>query len=76
MSKRYIEFWHKGIMTGEPIPACGSDSIAYLDARQSDHNQRSTAERIARQRGYIGYRIMAYPILPERALTGLILLDA
>lgn len=76
MSKRYIEFWHKGIMTGEPIPACGSDSFAYLDARLSDRNQREQAAQIARKRGYIGYRIMAYPILPERALTGLILLDA
>ena len=71
---RYIEFWHKGVMTGDLIPACGSDSIAYLDARLSLEHQKAHAERIAKQRGFSGYRIMAYPILPERPLTQLITL--
>lgn len=69
---RYIEFWHKGVMTGEPIPACGSDSFAYLDGRLSLENQKREAAKIARQRGYIGYRIMHYPILPERPITDFI----
>lgn len=72
--KRYIEFYQLGHVTGEPIPAVGNDSIAYLDARLSLEHQKAQAERIAKQRGFSGYRIMAYPILPERPLTQLITL--
>ena len=74
--KRYAEFYQRGVMTNNVIPACGSDSIVYLDARQSDYNQRSYAAKVAKQRGFIGYRIMAYPILPERAISQVILLAA
>lgn len=67
--KRYAEFYQRGAITGQLIPACGSDSMCYLDARLSLENQKAEAARVAKQRGFVGYRIMAYPILPERAVT-------
>lgn len=67
--KRYAEFYHRGVISGNLIPACGSDSIVFLDARHSLENQKEYARSIALQRGFLGYRIMAYPILPERPLT-------
>lgn len=72
--KRYAEFYDRGLITGEPIPACGSDSIVFLDARTSEASQHQRAAKVAADRGYIGYRIMAYPILPLRPVSQLILI--
>lgn len=43
--KYYAKFWHLGAISKLPIPACGSDSIFYLDGRLSKGNMISAAKR-------------------------------
>jgi hypothetical protein len=40
------------------IPACGSDSIAYIDARLSTPNAVKIARKIAKQRRFPAFKVL------------------
>jgi hypothetical protein len=68
--KRFIQFYSvsTGYVQGTippvfkdsakvPIPACGSDSICFIDGRLSLCNRVNLARKICGQRNYIGFTI-------------------
>jgi hypothetical protein len=68
--KNYAQFCHMstGYIEGttppqfseahkKPIDACGSDSVMSLDGRLSLFSMHKQARELAKQRGFIGYRL-------------------
>lgn len=69
--KRYAKFFQlsTGYVEGstpprfngprEPVPACGSDSVAYIDGRYGMARAVTEARETCKARGYIGFTINA-----------------
>jgi hypothetical protein len=53
----FADFYYTGVISGELVSACGSDGVAVLDGRWSMDKMHYEAERIARQRGFLAYKI-------------------
>lgn len=53
----FAEFYHRGVVTGKPIPACGDRSVIILDGRNSTKTHVSIAREECRKRGYIGFTL-------------------
>lgn len=71
----FAEFYHRGVMTGKLIPACGSDSVCYIDGRLALCNMKSAARDVAKRRGFPAFRIMRGPAFNRAApMTELIAL--
>ena len=43
--------------TPSPIEACGSNAVLIIDGRLSLHNATTTAAKVAKERGYVGFSI-------------------
>jgi hypothetical protein len=62
--RKYIQFYHMSVPNmhndycSKVIEACGSDSVQYLDGRQSDFTNNMIGERVAKANGFVGYKIM------------------
>ena len=41
----------------KPIEACGSNGVLIIDGRLSLHNSTTIADKVAKERGYIGFSI-------------------
>ena len=53
----FAEFYHLGIITGEPIPACGDRAVIILDGRNRTTVHHAIAASECSKRGYIGYTL-------------------
>ncbi len=55
----YVQFYQRGVITGNLIPACGSDSVEKLDGRQTVHNLHVDAKErtTAHARKHPAYRL-------------------
>ena len=87
--KLFAFFYHNstGYVTGSippafhpshirPIPATGSDSVLYLDARLNLSNAASIAREICKKRGFIGFTLnRGKTILNEKEVRPLELLS-
>jgi hypothetical protein len=54
----YAQFYQKGLLSGEPIEACGDRSIVRLDGRQSQLTHEYIAEQECRKRDYIAWALI------------------
>jgi hypothetical protein len=54
----YAQFYRKGLLSGEPIEACGDRSIVRLDGRQSQLTHEYIAEQECRKRDYIAWALI------------------
>ena len=54
---KHVEFYILDQVDGKPIPGCGDRSVIRLDGRQSRVTHHLIAERVCRERGYVGYRL-------------------
>ena len=54
----FAEFYYAGVLTGEPVPACGDRAVIILDGRNSWDAWHRIASTECVQRRYMGYRIM------------------
>ena len=59
----YTQFFTKGVMSDEPIEACGDRGIVRLDGRMSQHSQELLSEQECRRRGYVAWQIIKGPSL-------------
>ena len=73
---RYVQYYHKGVISGDLIPACGDRAIVILDGRNSISTSIQDSHR------YNGYRRTNYPafqvfegenILRAKAITEIII---
>lgn len=55
--KTFAEFYQRGVVTGDPIPACGDRSIIILDGRNLPIHWVSIAREECAKRRYIGFTI-------------------
>lgn len=56
--KMYAQFYTTGVMTGEPIEACGDRAVLILDARYKFTKYIVTCKRHAKKHGFIGYKFV------------------
>lgn len=56
--KLYAQFFNKGVMTGEPVEACGVDGVMVLDARYNTMAHYAKVKRHAKKHGYIGFQFV------------------
>ena len=56
----YIQYFHKGAVTGQNIPACGDRAVVILDGRQTLKTWHQDAVRFNgyRREVYTAYQIM------------------
>ena len=54
----HAEFYHKGVMTGELIPACGDRSVVIIDGRVTTDTQHDIARTTCKTNGFLAYRLM------------------
>lgn len=53
----YVQFYQRGVITGDTIEACGDRSVVILDGRCSKEWMGETAAAECKRRGYIAWRI-------------------
>lgn len=53
----FAEFYHRGLITGSPIAACGDRSVVILDGRNSADTHAAVARAECLKRGYIGFTL-------------------
>jgi hypothetical protein len=71
----YIQYFHKGVVTGNDIPACGDRAVVVLDGRQSLRTWKQDAVRFNgyRRPMYTAYQIMqGDSFTRSHAITGII----
>ncbi len=56
----YVQYFHKGVLSGEDIPACGDRAVVVLDGRQNLNTWKQDAVKFNgfRRPIYTAYQIM------------------
>ena len=57
MKGLYIQFMHKGLLTGNLIDKCGSDSVHFVDGRKGIGRVCGEAVDLCRTNGHEGFRL-------------------
>ena len=56
----YVQYFHKGVLSGEDIPACGDRAVVVLDGRQNLNTWKRDAVKFngVRRPSYTAYQLM------------------
>lgn len=71
----YVQYFERGLMTGDLIPACGDRSVVILDGRRSLESLKDDARKCNSDHRpkYAAFQIMRGPsILRAKPITGVI----
>jgi hypothetical protein len=57
----YVQYFHKGVVSGENIPACGDRAVLVLDGRQTMQtwHRDAVAANGNRRPAYTAYQLMS-----------------
>jgi hypothetical protein len=53
----FAQFYHRGVVTGELIEACGDRAVIVLDGRINYRRMGEVAEHECTRRGYVAWRV-------------------
>ena len=73
--KTFIAFYQRGVVSGQPIEACGDRSVVIIDGRLRIGTLASYARIECARRGYVGFTICHGTFTHNRVVRALELIS-